>query len=244
MEKLNSYDLSRNWFNFCFENPELISPNHSAIYFFAVEHCNRLGWKEKFGFPTQMAMDAIGIKKHQTYIKYFEDICEWGFFKLVQKSKNQYSSNIISLTFALPKKGEALDKAITKHTAKQTQSNGQSNSSILKQETRNKETIKESVFSFDDFWNQYDKKVDSKKCKDKYDKISEIDKQKIKDSLQTYLDTITDKKYQKNPLTFLNGQCWNDYDNVESQPNKIEQDLMCFESNKGVFIDFGKINIR
>jgi len=149
MEKLNSYDLSRNWFDFCFENPELISPNHSAIYFFAIEHCNRLGWKEKFGFPTQMAMDAIGIKKHQTYIKYFEDLCKWGFFKLIQKSKNQYSSNIISLINAIPKNGKALDKAIIKHEAKQTESNGQSNSSILKQETIKQGTKKQDFdFSF------------------------------------------------------------------------------------------------
>jgi len=83
---LNGYDLSRSWFDWCFENPDLVSPNHSAIYFFAIEHCNRLGWKDKFGFPTQMTMDAIGIKKHQTYIRYFEDLCEWGFFNWLKLS--------------------------------------------------------------------------------------------------------------------------------------------------------------
>ena len=132
-KELNSYELSRNWFDFAFENPELISPNHVAIYFFAIEHCNRLGWRSKFGFPTQMAMDAIGIKKHQTYIRYFNDLVEWGFFKLVQKSQNQYSSNIISLVSDLPKNGKALDKAIINHRAKQTETIGQSNSSIDKQ---------------------------------------------------------------------------------------------------------------
>jgi hypothetical protein len=126
MSELTGYDLSRNFFDFCFENPELISPNHSAIYFFAIEHCNRLGWKRKYGFPTQMAMDAIGIKKHSTYIRYFNDLVEWGFFELVQKSQNQYSSNIISLTSAMPKNGKALGKAIGKHRAKQTETNGQS----------------------------------------------------------------------------------------------------------------------
>ena len=150
-KEINSYDLSRNWFNFCFDNPEKISPNHTAIYFFAIEHCNRLGWKEKFGFPTQMAMDAIGIKKHQTYIKYFYDLVDWGFFKLVQRAKNQYSSNIITLVSAVPKKGKALDKAIIKHRAKQTestgqsigQSTGQSKDSILKQETIEQQTNKQ-----------------------------------------------------------------------------------------------------
>jgi hypothetical protein len=129
---MDSYTLSRNFFNWCFENPEKISPNHSAIYFFAIEHCNRLGWRNKFGFPTQMAMDAIGIKKHQTYIRYFNDLVDWGFFNLIQKSQNQYSSNIISLISDLPKNGKALDKAIINHRAKQTETIGQSNSSIDK----------------------------------------------------------------------------------------------------------------
>lgn len=137
----NSYELSRTYFDWCFENPEKVSPNHTAIYFFAIEHCNRLGWKEKFGFPTQMVMDAIGIKKHQTYIKYFNDLVEWGFFMLVEKSKNQYSANIISLKSAMPKSGKALDKALINHAAKQTetmrQSTGQSNGSIDKPQTIN-----------------------------------------------------------------------------------------------------------
>ena len=130
---MNSYELSRNWFDWCFENPEKINPNHTAIYFFAIEHCNRLGWKQKFGFPSQMTMEALGIKKHQTYIKYFNDLIDFGFIKLVEKSKNQYSSNIISLISAVPKNGKALDKANINHTAKQTESIWQSNSSIDKQ---------------------------------------------------------------------------------------------------------------
>jgi uncharacterized phage protein (TIGR02220 family) len=127
--ELNSYELSRCFINFAFDNPEKISPNHYAIYFFAIEHCNRLGWKTKFGFPTMMACDAVGIKKAQTFIKYFNDLEDWGFIKVVERSKNQYSANIISLISATPKKGEAMDKAMVKHAA----SKGQSNSPINKQ---------------------------------------------------------------------------------------------------------------
>jgi hypothetical protein len=137
---MNGYELSRNWFDFCFENPELINPAHTAIYIFAIEHCNRLGWKKKFGFPSQMTMDALGIKKHQTYIKYFNDLVKWRFFELIQKSKNQYSANIISIN-AMPKKGKALDKAFIIHAAKQRQSNGQSIDSIIKQLNKEQLTI-------------------------------------------------------------------------------------------------------
>jgi hypothetical protein len=162
---MNSFDLSRNWFNFSFENPEKISPGHTAIYFFALEHCNRLGDKEKFGFPSQMVMEAIGIKKHQTYIKYFNDLISWGFFKMVQKSQNQYSANIISITYAMPKKDKALDKAFIKHRAKQGQSTGQSigqskvyidKQETNKQETNKQETIEQdSILIFDEFRKLY-----------------------------------------------------------------------------------------
>lgn len=122
MSNINGYELSRNFWNFAFDNPEKISPAHCAIFHFAIEHCNRLGWRQKFGFPTMMVCDAIGIKKPSTYIKYFNDLVDWGFFVMIEKSKNQYSANIISLTSAQPKKGEALDKAIVKHRDKHSKS--------------------------------------------------------------------------------------------------------------------------
>lgn len=125
-EPHSGYTLSRKWFNWCFENPELIRPGHTAIYFFAIEHCNRLGWKSKFGFPTQMVMDAVGISRHSTYKTYFDDLVDWGFFELVQKSTNQYSSNVISIQSALLKSGKALDKALLKHQSKQSDSDSQS----------------------------------------------------------------------------------------------------------------------
>lgn len=130
---MTHYELSKSFFDFSFENPEKINPAHSAIFFFAIEHCNRLGWKEKFGFPTSMAMDAIGIRNHHTYIRYFNDLVDWGFFILIEKSKNQYSSNIISLASALSKNNKALDKARTKHLSKQVQSTCKSKCSINKQ---------------------------------------------------------------------------------------------------------------
>lgn len=146
------YSLSRAWFDFCFENPEKISPGHTAIYFFAIEHCNRMGWKEKFGFPTQMAMEAIGIKKYDTYTKYLNQLIEWGFLKMIQKSTNQYSANIISLTSAYPKNGEALGKAMVKHGGKQGESTGESKGSIDKPITYNQEpltsTPREQVIEF------------------------------------------------------------------------------------------------
>lgn len=182
---MNSYELSKAYFNFSFENPEKISPGHAAVFFFAVEHCNRLGWKEKFGFPTQMAMEAIGIKKHQTYIKYFNDLVEWGFFKLIQKSQNQYSSNIISLISAMPKNGKAMDKAIVNHMAKQRQSTGQSKDSIIKQDNLITNNINSSG------------SIEPVNTKSKLDLLKER-KNNFKEELKIYLDNPYSKDLLNN----------------------------------------------
>lgn len=131
-DKINGYELSRKWFDWCFENPELVKPIHTALYFFAIEHCNRMGWKEKFGLPTEMTKAAIGVKSWHTYIAAFDDLVEWGFFNLIERSKNQFSSNIIALIKYDKALDKALDKAMTKHASKQLRSTYQSNDSIDK----------------------------------------------------------------------------------------------------------------
>ena len=132
--KLSGYELSRQWFDFSFENPDKIKPIHSAIYFFAIEHNNRLGWRKVFGFPTTMVMDAIGVKSYNTYIKALQELVEFGFIEMVERSKNQYSSNIIALSKFNKALDKALDKAFIKHTSKQSESTHQSIDSIIKQE--------------------------------------------------------------------------------------------------------------
>lgn len=119
---MNSYELSRKWFDYCFDNPEKIKPVHTAMYFFIIEHCNRLGWKEKFGLPMEMTKDAIGISNYRTYSKTLKDLIDWGFVIEIQKSKNQYSSTIIAIAQNTKATTKALDKAMQKHDTKQGQS--------------------------------------------------------------------------------------------------------------------------
>ena len=69
---------------------------------------------------------------------------------------------------------------------------------------------KYTIYSFDSFWNEYGKKIDTAKCKEKYSKLSETDREKIKNTLPSYLANTTDIKFRKNPLTYLNGKCWLD----------------------------------
>lgn len=63
---------------------------------------------------------------------------------------------------------------------------------------------------FETFWNLYDKKVgDKKKLFKKWTKLKQPEKDKIFETLPKYVAS-TEKKYRKNPETYLNNEAWND----------------------------------
>ena len=137
---MNSYELSRAFWDWAYQNPELIKPVHASLYFFIIEHCNRMGWKKKFGLPSMMAREAIGVKSHNTYINALNDLVKWGFVDMVERSINQYSSNIVALSNFNKADVKALDKALIKHMSKQSESTVQSIDNIDKQRTKEQRT--------------------------------------------------------------------------------------------------------
>lgn len=210
---MNIFELNRTFWDFAFSNPEKIKPNHCAIYYFALEHCNRLGWKQKFGFPTSMVLEATGIKSYSVYKKTFDELVEYGFFEVIEYSKNQYSSNIIALKENYKAPIKALDNAFIKHSSKQDESISQSTDSINIQDTINKNTIE---LSFEKFWDMYQKKEGKSKCLSKFEKLKQTEIEKIFETLPTYIKNTPDVKYRKNPLTYLNGKHWEDEINLTS----------------------------
>jgi len=210
---MNIFELNRTFWDFAFSNPEKIKPNHCAIYYFALEHCNRLGWKQKFGFPTSMVLEATGIKSYSVYKKTFDELVEYGFFEVIEYSKNQYSSNIIALKENYKAPIKALDNAFIKHLSKQDESISQSTDSIDIQDTINKNTIE---LSFEKFWDMYQKKDGKSKCLSKFAKLKQTEIDKIFETLPTYIKNTPDVKYRKNPLTYLNGKHWEDEINLTS----------------------------
>lgn len=65
--------------------------------------------------------------------------------------------------------------------------------------------------SFMDFWELYDKKRgDKTKLEKKWDALSNEDRKKIMDHIPKYIKAEPDKKFRKDPQTFLNNCSWND----------------------------------
>lgn len=76
------------------------------------------------------------------------------------------------------------------------------------QEEEEKEEEKE--LSFIEFWDLYGKKEDKEKCKIKFLKLKQAEIDKIFETLPQYIKSKPQIKFRKNPLTYLNGKCWND----------------------------------
>ena len=224
---MNSYELSRNWFNYCFDNPEKVKPSHTAVYFFAIEHCNRLGWKEKFGFPSQMVMEAVGIKNWRTYSKVLNDLVDFGFIKMIEISKNQYSSNIIAIVKNTKAPTKALDKALQKHSTKQ----GQSTVSIDKQ--LNKEQV--TTISVETFLLWFNKKKElNSGVKGKFKVLTFTDENNLNKLLNSYnlkdfnyaIVNLFNSEWAKEnnmitPSHFLRVENFNKYLNQEHKKQKL-----------------------
>jgi hypothetical protein len=69
---------------------------------------------------------------------------------------------------------------------------------------------KEINIPFDAFWNLYNKKEGLAKSKEKWQSLTNKDRELIMKHLPIYLSRIKDKQYQKHPTTYLNQKVWLD----------------------------------
>lgn len=67
-----------------------------------------------------------------------------------------------------------------------------------------------SAPSFDEWWNAYDKKCGRKKAEARWNRLSSFDKIACMKATPAYVRATPDKVFRKHPLTYLNGECWND----------------------------------
>lgn len=135
---MNGYELSRQWFDFSFENAKRVKPIHTALYFFIVELWNRAGQKDEFGLPAYYAMEATGISSYNTYKSAFDELVLFGVIKVVEKSRNQHTATVIALSIFDEADNKAFDKALamqlTKRNSSTIQSTVQSTDAIIEPE--------------------------------------------------------------------------------------------------------------
>lgn len=67
------------------------------------------------------------------------------------------------------------------------------------------------IYSFEEFWEDYEKKVGEKnKIAKKWEALKEEERLLIKEHVKSYKLSTPDKKFRKNPETYLNNKSWLD----------------------------------
>src|SRR5438046_1177818 len=113
MKKVNGYSFSRTWFDFAFENSDVVSSNHTALFMWLCEINNRLGWCPQFQITAGECMTGMSCRSYKTYKRTLDELIEWGFIKLIRQSKNQYQCNVIALVNFTKAHTKAQAKALT-----------------------------------------------------------------------------------------------------------------------------------
>ncbi len=72
---------------------------------------------------------------------------------------------------------------------------------------------------FEAWWQVYNKKRGKHKCLQKWARMSQKDRKACVEATPRYVASITNKVFQKDPLTYLNGRAWEDevYTDYEEQ---------------------------
>ena len=154
---------------------------------------------------------GISIQQIRTILKKLEKTSE-----IEVKSTSQFTIVTICKYECYQDENETTNKPLT---------NNQQTTN--KPSTTNKNDKKEKKILFDEFWTLYSKSIDKQKCLDKFEKLSDEEIKSIFETLPFYIIQTPDKTYRKNPLTYLNGKCWNDIDLSKPQminnvlPNEI-----------------------
>ena len=86
---------------------------------------------------------------------------------------------------------------------------------------------------FNEFWNLYDKKRDKPKCESKFKKLTVAEIDLLFAKLPLYIQSTPDKTYRKDPIRWLNGKCWND--EIQTNTNKSMHDFSNQNYQSGEF---------
>jgi hypothetical protein len=104
-----------------------------------------------------------------------------------------------------------------KRTASEQQVNTNNN------DNNKEEQLTISIYpTFEDFWNLYDHKKDIKKSQQKWNLLTQKEKEEIMNYLPEYIKSTPNKEFRKYPCTFLNNKSWNN----EISTNKSDTDTI------------------
>ena len=181
-----------------------LSGNACKIYLLIVRKTR--GWNKPADFISfSQIRKFTGISSNETINKAMDELVNYGLVKVKngnQKTSNEYYINDFGITENVKAITETVNQAITETVNTKTTN-----------KTTNKKQVGECTLNvpFDDFWNLYDKKRgDKDKIEKKWQSLKDSEREAIMNHLPLYKKSQPNKKYRKDPSTYLNNKSWND----------------------------------
>jgi hypothetical protein len=104
-----------------------------------------------------------------------------------------------------------------------------------------------SLYPFNDFWELYDKKVGRTKAEKLYNKTTMDERIKMFEHIPLYKESQPDKKFRKDPETYLRNKSWEDeiISREKNNPRNFYNNLIDlnyeYESNQSDSKKFGEV---
>lgn len=94
---MTEFDFTHKFFDWALQNRSELKPTVSALYFYLIMVCKKLGYRNEFSISAKECMEGMGVSSYKTYRAAFETLVNNGFVQVVTKSFNQHQANIIHL---------------------------------------------------------------------------------------------------------------------------------------------------
>lgn len=191
----------------------LFSCTEADLFYELVALCNERNWPTEFQYSNPLLCATLGTSE-KSLISARNRLKQAGLLEFTSGHKR--SPTVYRFLdpdapqIPLPQVSLSGSQSGTQSGSK---SDSQSGTSINKEKTKRKtkSPVGESEqFPFADFWQAYDKKEDKHKCSQRWATLSLAERQAALSHLPSYVAATPDKRYRKNPLTYLNGKCWQD----------------------------------
>ena len=205
----------KGWFwveNLLIDN-EFLKPMERLLYMVLARHSDN---DTAESFPSiETLCKKTGLKDKRTVVVHLKNLENFGLIiieKKIGKSNRYFLNNV-------PKEPVTkIDTSDKNCISPVTKIDTTPVTKIVPLTRLNKNTNKKDSLNvcFDEFWKIYKKKVEKAKCMEKWNKLKESDRELIIKHIPIYEKSLSDIKYLKNPMNYLNSKMWlDDFEEVK-----------------------------
>jgi len=189
----------------------LFSCIEADLFYELVALCNERNWPTEFQYSNPLLCATLGISE-KSLISARNRLKQAGLLEFTsghKRSPTVYRFLDPDAEIPLPQVSQSGTQCGSQSG---THSGSQSGTSINKEKTKRKTKPPAAAgeVAFSDFWQAYGKKEDKHKCEQRWNTLTAAEREAALAHIPGYVAATPEKRYRKNPLTYLNGKCWQD----------------------------------